>query len=305
MPEKLNMKYFVSVIIPCYNAEKYIEQAIESALNQTHKYLELIIINDGSTDVSEELIIKYCNLDSRVKYFSQQNKGVSFARNEGIKKAVGEFIAFLDADDVWEPENVEKKIKVLNEYKTIDWVFSDMYLADEMLNKTGIREGRDNGNLLNSLLLRKGEIIGVPSNIIVRSSCFEVIDISFDTNLSTSADWDFCLQLLSKGFSCKRVPLPLWSYRVHEDSMSHNVQTLQSDNLYVLRKAQSQIFFKSFWFKQQCFSNTYLILAGCWWVNGHNKTKGFYFIIKSILFYPPNILKLLKKMRPFKLTRVI
>jgi glycosyltransferase involved in cell wall biosynthesis len=290
-----------SVIIPCYNAEKYIGQAIESVLNQTYNNFELIIINDGSTDRSENIIKEYCLLDQRIKYFSQPNKGVSITRNIGINKSGGDFIAFLDADDVWEPENLEIKIKVLKEHPNIDWVFSDMYLADELLNKTEVIEGGNDSDLLNSLLSRKGEAIHAPSNLVMRSACFKNSGVAYDANLSTSADWDFCIQLASKNFRGKRIPLPLWSYRVLENSMSRNLQSLENDNLYVHKKASSQKLFKSFWFKQQCFSNNYLILAGSWWVNGNNKPRGAYYIFKSVLFYPPNILKLLVKLRSFNL----
>lgn len=291
----------VSIIVPCYNAEKYIGQAIESTLNQTLVDFEVIIINDGSTDGSEEVIKRYCSLDPRITYYNQANSGVSRARNAGIEKAQGDYIAFLDADDAWEPENLEIKIKALAENPDINWAFSDMYLADEALNKTEIVEGGEDGDLLNSLLSRKGEAIHAPSNIVVRSACLRQHAIGFDTNLSTSADWDFCIQLASKGLRGKRIPLPLWSYRVLPGSMSRNLQVIENDNLYVHKKASELKLFHSFWFKQNCFSNNYLILAGIWWVNGNRKFRALYFIAKSLLYYPPNILKLLNKLKRFNL----
>jgi glycosyltransferase involved in cell wall biosynthesis/peptidoglycan/xylan/chitin deacetylase (PgdA/CDA1 family) len=301
MERKTKNEYLVSIIIPCFQAEKYVADAIESVLNQTHKNFELLVINDGSTDKSEDIIKKYCSLDSRLKYFYQKNKGVSLARNEGIERSVGEFVAFLDADDTWEPENIEVKINILKEDETIDWVFSDVYLADEHLTKKEIIEGGNDNDILNSLLSRKGDVIHAPSNIVVRRKCLGQSQIFFDKNLSTSADWDFCVQLAAKKFKGKRIPLPLWSYRVLENSMSRNLQVMEKDNLYVHLKANEQKLFKSRLFKLQCFSNSYLILAGCWWVNGNNKLKGAYYILKSILFYPPNILKLLIKLRSFNL----
>src|ERR1700752_3699749 len=105
--------HLVSIIIPCYNAEKYIDRSIESILNQTYKDFEIIIINDGSTDNSEEVIKKYLTLDNRVKYLKQVNQGVSATRNKGIELAKGEILAFLDSDDVWEPENLEIKVDAL------------------------------------------------------------------------------------------------------------------------------------------------------------------------------------------------
>jgi len=285
------------VIIPVYNAKNYIAQAIESVLNQTHKNIEILVINDGSTDGSEGIILPYTSLDSRIKYFSHKNRGVSFTRNFGIEMAKGEFIAFLDADDAWEPENLETKVRVLQKDPGIGWTFSDMYLADESLNKTELIEGGDDGDLLNSLLSRKGEAIHAPSNIVVRSSCLGDGGVRFDLNFSTSADWDFCIQLAARNFRGKRIPTPLWSYRVLENSMSRNLQVIENDNLYVHKKARAQKLFHSFWFKQQCFSNNYLILAGIWWVDGNKKLKALSYIIRSVLFYPPNILKILIKLR--------
>jgi glycosyltransferase involved in cell wall biosynthesis/peptidoglycan/xylan/chitin deacetylase (PgdA/CDA1 family) len=299
--ENIIQEKIVSVIIPCFNAEKYIGQAIESILNQTYKNFELLIINDGSSDSSPDVIKKYGQLDKRVNYFEQVNNGVSYSRNRGIELAKGEIIAFLDADDVWEPENLEVKTNALKEDTTIDWVFSDVYLADEHLTKTEVIEGGNDTDILNSLLSRKGDVIHAPSNIVVRSKCLGASMVLFDKKLSTSADWDFCVQLAAKKFKGKRIPLPLWSYRVLENSMSRNLQVIERDNLYVHQKAKEQKLFKSTFFKLHCFSNNYLILAGCWWVNGNNKTRGAYYIFKSILFYPPNILKLLIKLRAFNL----
>lgn len=291
----------VSVVIPCYNAEKYIGQAIESVLNQTLTDFEVIIINDGSTDKSIDVIQRYCALDKRIAVYTQQNRGVSEARNAGIDKASGDFIAFIDADDAWEPENLEVKVKAIQDDSAVDWAFSDMYLTDEGLNKTEIVEGGTDNNLLESLLSRTGEAIHAPSNLVIRLGPLRKHNIRYDPRLSTSADWDFCIQMASKNLKGKRIPHPLWSYRVLENSMSRNLQTLENDNLYVHKKARAQGLFRSFWFKQLCFSNNYLILAGIWWVNGHRKFKAILYILKSIFFYPPNILKLLNKLRRFNL----
>jgi glycosyltransferase involved in cell wall biosynthesis len=291
----------VSVIIPCYNAEKYIGQAIESALNQTVTDFEVIVINDGSTDGSAAIIDQYCRADGRIVHYPQANAGVSNARNAGLDKASGTYVAFLDADDVWEPENLEVKIRALESDTSADWSFSDMYLADEELNKTEIVEGGNDSNLLDSLLSRKGEAIHAPSNLVIRLEKLRRHKVRYDPLLSTSADWDFCIQMASHNMRGKRVPSPLWSYRVLDNSMSRNLQRLESDNLYVHRKASAQGLFKSFWFRQLCFSNNYLILAGIWWVNGRRKARALMYILKSILYYPPNILKLLIKLRRFNL----
>lgn len=291
----------VSVIIPCYNAEKYVGQTIESVLNQTYKNYEIIVIDDGSTDKSAEVIEKYLQLDKRINYFPQSNQGVSFTRNKGVDIAKGEIIAFLDADDVWEPENLEVKVKTLISDPNLFWVFSDMYLADEMLNKTELLEGITSENILESLLARKGEVIHAPSGIVLKKECLVKNNVRFDPNATPSEDLDLCIQITALGYKGKRIPEPLWVYRVLENSLSRNLNKLESGNILIMNKALKAKLFKSFWFKQHCFSNNYLILAGTWWVNGNNKTKGLYYIFKSILFYPPNALKLLNKLKYFNL----
>ncbi len=89
----------VSVIIPVYNVEKYVEKCIISVLNQTYKNIEIIIVNDGSTDKSEEIILKYVKEDRRIRYISKENGGLSSARNKGIETATGDYICFIDSDD--------------------------------------------------------------------------------------------------------------------------------------------------------------------------------------------------------------
>jgi len=101
----------VSIIIPCYNAEEFVSQAIANALNQTFTNIELIIINDGSTDNSENEILSF--KDRRIRYFKQSNKGQAAAFNFGIGQARGDYIKFFDADDVINPDHIEKMVKRL------------------------------------------------------------------------------------------------------------------------------------------------------------------------------------------------
>src|SRR5690625_1048731 len=89
----------VSIIIPVYNKEEYLEDCLESVINQSYEKIEIIIINDGSTDGSESIIKKWKNKDNRIKYMSQNNQGVAIARNNGIKVSKGDYIYFIDADD--------------------------------------------------------------------------------------------------------------------------------------------------------------------------------------------------------------
>ena len=105
----------VSIIIPIYNAEKYLKNCIDSVLMQTYENIEIILINDGSNDYSENICKSYLPKYKNIKYFYQQNKGVSIARNNGIKNASGDFIYFLDADDTIDNDFVKSSVEVANE----------------------------------------------------------------------------------------------------------------------------------------------------------------------------------------------
>ncbi len=286
----------VSVIIPCFNSEKYIGAAIESVLNQTYKTFEIILINDGSTDSSEEKIKKIQTTDNRLKYFKHSNRGVSMSRNAGLRESSGEIIAFLDSDDAWEPENLKVKVTALMEDDSLEWIFSDLFLGNDELFKTEILKGGSTSDVLNSLLLRKGDVIHAPSGLIIKKRSLVSIAFSFDPKSTPSEDWDLCIQLAAAGFKCTRIETPLWTYRVLPNSLSRNIKNLENGNLHVLKKALKANLFSSFWYKQKCFSNSFLILAGCWWVNGQSKIRGFSFIIKSLCFYPLNIAKVLNKL---------
>ncbi len=287
------MDKLVSIIIPVYNAEKYLVETIESVISQTYKNWELIIINDGSTDNSES-IAKSFLYDKRIQYIYQNNAGVSIARNQGIELIKGDYITFLDADDVWEKENIVKKLNLLNTNSDIYWVFSDMYLADENMNVINIAPLGVDINILENILLWYGEVIPGPcSNIMVKKECIDA-GIKFNPELSTGADQDFCIQLASN-YKGKKIQEPLFSYRIHASSLSRKIKVMERDHVLIYRIAARNKHFKSFWFKQKCFSNLYLILAGSWWVNANNRLRGIYFLIKTIISYPPNIIKVVNK----------
>ena len=108
------------VVMPVYNCEKFISEAIESVIKQTYKPHEIIVVDDGSDDNSSAIIKTYPN----VRYFYQQNKGTASALNNGLRKVTGNFIAFNDADDLWEKNKLKKQIQKLNDDKTIDVIFS-------------------------------------------------------------------------------------------------------------------------------------------------------------------------------------
>ena len=146
------MNELVSVIMPAYNMEKYIGDSIESVLNQNYINFELIIINDGSSDGTKEIIAKYQHMDERIIYIEQENHGVSVARNVGMSCAKGKYISFLDADDLWEPIFLSTLIKVA-EQTGKDWICGEMDIIDTNGNKDKFSQQCKDGCMLDFLTL--------------------------------------------------------------------------------------------------------------------------------------------------------
>lgn len=110
------MKRKVSIIVPTYNGEKYIKKCVESIMNQTYSNIEIIIVNDGSTDSTKKIIEELKRKDNRIKLYSNKNKGVSFSRNFGIDKSTGEYIFFVDSDDHIKPNTIEIMMDIIKKY---------------------------------------------------------------------------------------------------------------------------------------------------------------------------------------------
>lgn len=287
------MTSLVSIIVPAYNASKYIAATILSVQKQTYGNWELIIINDGSKDNTEEVVQPFLS-DKRISIYSQNNSGVCKARNNGFSKAKGEYIALLDADDEFWPENLEKKISALEQHPEIDWIYSNLSLIDEKSELIRTKTNGRGDHVLENILLWNGEVVPGPcSNLVFRKKLLDA-GLAFDPEFSTAADQDFCLQLAGK-YKSIFLPEALACYRILENSMSRNVAVMEKDHIGVYKKAERNHLFHSASFKRKCFSNLYLILAGSWWVNGKNKKRALLFMWKSVMNRPANIFKLVKK----------
>ena len=141
----------ISVVVSIYNMEKYLDKCINSIINQTHKELEIILIDDGSTDNSRTIAEKYSKIDKRIKYYYKKNGGLSDARNYGIKKATGEYIGFVDSDDYLEKEMYEELYKNIIKYNAdISVVGFNIVYEDNNLNKVSYEEPYNKLEVLNS-----------------------------------------------------------------------------------------------------------------------------------------------------------
>ena len=287
------MATLVSVIIPAYNASLFLEETIRSVINQTYTNFEIIVVDDGSTDSTEKVVQNLVNEGLPIKLIYQSNKGVSAARNLGFKNSKGFYILFLDADDVLLPNNIEAKIRKIEENESFGLVHTDMAFINAHSVKTGdINKGLE-GNILDDLLLWDRCVIPAPSSIMVKKSVCEDVGL-FCEELSTAADQEFFFRVAAK-YKIGRIAECLGLYRVHTNNMSKRIALLERDHILAYRIAEKNNLFKSFWFKQRCFSNMYLILAACWWGDGKNKMKGVKLLLISMLTYPMNFKKVFAK----------
>ena len=224
----------VSVIIPSYNSAAYLSDAIDSVLNQTVAPLEVIVVDDGSTDETAQILERH---RGRIVAITQENRGLSGARNRGIAAARGELIAFLDADDIWLPGKLEKQVACLAEHPTAGMVHSELFWWDE---QTGERHRRDcrrhefAGSCYKEFFLRAGII---PSTAIVRRECLEKVgDFDEAIRRPTTQDYDLSLRI-ARDYEIAYVDEPLILYRLHESNASKQLLAMEEDILFVVRKA--------------------------------------------------------------------
>jgi glycosyltransferase involved in cell wall biosynthesis len=280
----------VSVIVPVFNGEKFLAQTIESVLNQTFTNFEIVVVDDGSTDRTAQITNEFTRKDGRIKLLKQNNLGVSAARNHGYNNSTGKFLAFLDADDVWLPDNLELKLAKL---KSGDYglVHSGALVIDELGGQMSGKtiQGKE-GNLLNGLLAWRETQVPGPSSILLKREVMERVGL-FDDRLSTSADQDFFIRVAAHS-SIGRIDRITWHYRVHNSNMHKNIKSMEHDVLIVFAKAKQANLFCNKKFEKDCFSNMYLILAASWAGDGRNKTRALYFILKGIRINPFLIFKL-------------
>lgn len=217
----------VSVVIPAYNAERFLRDALASVLRQTLPPLEILVVDDGSGDNTARLAASV----EGVRCIRQANAGVSAARNRGIEEARGEFIALLDADDAWMPEKLAIQMAGL---RSDQFAFSARTETDENLLPLRMVRGGFPRSLLEGLLFH-GNVVGTPSSVVAPRQA--LLDAGgFDPRLSMCADWDMWIRLathLSGVYSDESLVL----YRVHGGSMSTNLRVYESDARYMLAKA--------------------------------------------------------------------
>jgi hypothetical protein len=219
----------VSIIIPTYNRWALLRQTLATVLAQTYPALEIIVVDDGSTDETMTWLTEYAG---RVTVIQQSHQGVAAARNQGIRRAKGVYLTFLDDDDLIEPAKIARQAELLQSQPEVSLVHCGYYLSD--------KEGRlrdkvwlwPQANLLRQLTCSNFIWSGAP---LIRRECLTTVGL-FDEQLTNGQDWDLWLRLALAGYGFAVIPEPLGTYRLQPDSMVTNLTRLEGAILAVLER---------------------------------------------------------------------
>jgi glycosyltransferase involved in cell wall biosynthesis len=224
----------VSVVIPAYDAQRFIGAAIESVLSQSKPPDEIVVVDDGSRDDTRAIANRFA---PRVACITQRNSGVAAARNRGVVATATEWIAFLDADDLWRPHKLERQLHAAQTSQA-DVVLCDLGLID-LEGRQLPQQPRATSLDIEPLLLHRDEIPqGTSSTILVRRALFDEIG-RYDEGLATMADWDLLIRLrLRTTFAHVAEPLAL--YRRYSGTMSRSVALLERESRIILEKTFSR-----------------------------------------------------------------
>jgi len=236
----------VSIIMPVYNGEKYIKEAIDSVINQTYKNWELIIVNDGSKDNTEKIIKSY--YDKRIKYFCQENRGVSAARNKALELAKGKYVTFLDSDDYLPPNSIKARVEYLEKNPDIDIVDGVVVVKDEKLNKT-LRKYIPyyTGKLLPELLKLNDRVFFNVSYMIKKE---KIENIKFNENMTHVEDLLFFIETAFKyGLNYSFVEDEVLWYRSGNISAVSNLDGIEKGYYQFLKELQKMNSLNIFYLK--------------------------------------------------------
>lgn len=229
----------VSVIIPTYNSEEYLRESIESIFNQTFKDYEIILVDDGSTDNTREIVKQFY---PSVKYIYQDQGGAARARNTGIRAARGEFIAFLDADDIWLPTKLEKQVEHFRQHTDVGFIFTEHSQFNEngiIRSFVGKRDRLVKGEILENIFLYSG--VATPT-VIVRKKVFEQVGL-FDEDLIAAEDDNMWLRIAYK-FGIDFIDEPLVMVRINDRSITSDPMNIikgVGTHLFVLERKYPEL----------------------------------------------------------------
>ena len=245
LPLNIKQTIKVSIVTPAYNAERFIHEAIESVINQTYSNWEMIIVDDCSTDETTDIVKNYQQKDDRIKLIElEENSGSAVARNTAMDHATGRYLAFLDSDDLWTPEKLDKQLKFMVDN---DIAFSFTRYVRMQEDGTLTRGISEAPKQIGYEDLMKQCIIGCLTVMLDKEKIGHLRMI----NIRTRQDYAFWLTITRKGFPAYGIPEVLAKYRLVENSISSNKIKAAKQNWHLYRHIEKHSLPKSIWY----FSN--------------------------------------------------
>ncbi|MER3524277.1 MAG: glycosyl transferase family 2 [Ignavibacteria bacterium] len=214
----------VSVIIPAYNAERFVERTLRSVIGQTYPNMEILVVDDGSTDDTSQIVQSFCRQDSRVVLLRKENGGVATARNLGFQKSNGELITPLESDDVWYPEKLTEQVKLMQNFEaSVGMVYCWSRIIDEDDRPIVDITHRYEGNVAAELML--SNFLGKGSCALIRRECFDVAGL-YNGDTTPCEEWDMYLRVAER-YNVHLVPKILVGYREVLTSLSADVRRME------------------------------------------------------------------------------
>ena len=271
----------ISVIIPTYNRKKYIKRAIDSVIRQSYKPFEIIVIDDGSTDGTYELIKKSYS-SSQISIEKQINNGVSSARNKGVKLANGDWIAFLDSDDEWFENKLELQVREIKKSKTFMICHTNEIWIRNGIRVNQMKKHQKYGGFIFEKCLDMCRIS--PSSVMIRRCIFDEIGL-FDEDLIICEDYDLWLRISSKYPVLYLDSMLIKKFGGHEDQLSKNINGIEQFRIQSLEKILKNLPLKHSYFnaaKNMVLKKLRIYRSG---LIKRNKIKENVFIEKKIHYW--------------------
>jgi glycosyltransferase involved in cell wall biosynthesis len=271
----------VSVVIPNYNCGRFLAETLESVFAQTYPAVDVIVVDDGSSDDSLEVLARYAG---RVRVVQQSNQGVSAARNAGIRESRGELVALLDGDDLWHPEKLAKQVALFTN-PAVGLVHCAVEYIDEQGRSLGTNFTGRRGRVLRYIALLDGTVVlAGGSTAVVRRECFETAGY-FDPRMSTAADWDMWRRIACR-YEIDVVREPLMRYRLRPRSMHRDLDVFEHDMLHGFSSmfadpAAAEVHH----LKRRAYASMYLMLSGSF-LHAHQWRKCLAYGWRSLVSWP-------------------
>lgn len=288
----------VSIIMPIYNVENTVNESIDSALAQTFKDFELLIIDDGSPDKSYEMCVARAAQDSRIRIIRQKNKGLAGARNTGVQHAQGEYLAFLDSDDLWTIEKLDRHVNLLDSHPEVGLSYNGSEFIDDDSNSLGIFQTPKTQNISPGDVITRNPV-GNGSAPVIRAVTMREIEFTdpsgetnyFDSTLRQSEDIECWVRIIATtNWKFLGIDAPLTRYRVNEGGLSANVDKQFESWMTAYSKMQSYApdVTAKFGNLAKAYQYRYLSRRA---IRSKDRSNAFRLCMKSLATYPGILIK--------------